>query len=181
MRTSEMWTGLMQSAQNGDAKAYTQLLQEVSVYLKAFLASKLRTSADQQDLLQDILLSIHKARHTFDPSYPFKPWLMAIAQSRLIDFWRKNSRRLESGDGVEDSQLNALVAEADISFIELNHLRDVMNKLPEQQRLIVVALKIEGKSIRMVSSELSMSESAVKVAAHRAYQALAIELGVPHV
>ena len=41
-----------------------------------------------EDVVQEALITVHKARHTYDPARPFGPWFYAIVHSRLIDVLR---------------------------------------------------------------------------------------------
>lgn len=178
MGHQQNWSEMMTRAQSGDAAMYNRLLTEVSQYLLSYLNHKLRSANDAQDILQEILISVHNARHTYDSKYPFKPWLFTITQSRLIDFWRKNSRRVEKDALFDSDAALLLMAEAEVTTLEVSDLNKAIEKLPEQQQLILKGIKIDGKSIKDLSIELSMSESAVKVAAHRAYKSVAETLEV---
>ena len=90
----ERLAALMRSAQGGDAEAYAALMQEVAVrvrqivrYRRAFLER-----ADVEDLVQDVLLSVHAVRATYDAARPFIPWLLAITRNRLADAARRYAR-----------------------------------------------------------------------------------------
>ena len=87
---------LMRDAQDGDRAAYASLLKEILPILKRRVQSRLGflPIMDREDIVQEILLSLHAARATYDPKRPFMPWLMSIAQNRMIDSARRNSRRL---------------------------------------------------------------------------------------
>lgn len=150
---------------------YNALLNEVSTFLKPYLRSRLNTAEAVNDLLQDVLLSIHRSRHTYDSAHPFKPWLFKIVQSRLIDHYRRTGNK-EDLSLVGDAWVESISAEAQISSIEVEEFRRAMESLSNDQRQILCALKLDGKSVREISAEMSMSESAVKVAAHRAYARL---------
>jgi DNA-directed RNA polymerase specialized sigma24 family protein len=43
-------------------------------------------------VVQDVLLTLHRVRHTYDPARPFSHWLAAIARRRSIDALRRRSR-----------------------------------------------------------------------------------------
>ena len=43
--------------------------------------------------MQDVLLTVHMVRHAYDPSRPFGPWLVAIANRRIIDRLRRQTRQ----------------------------------------------------------------------------------------
>ena len=55
-------------------------------------------SADVEDVVQDVLMTVHAVRHTYDPKRPFGPWLVAIAHGRIIDQLRRQTRRKVSRD-----------------------------------------------------------------------------------
>src|SRR6266571_2157396 len=70
---------LMQAAQAGEADAYIQLLEEITPRIRQ-IVRRHRTfleAEDIEDLVQDVLLSIHGVRATYDPQRPFMPWLLA--------------------------------------------------------------------------------------------------------
>ncbi len=165
------WEVLMVEAQSGNASAYNALLSEVSDYLRSYLKYRVRGVEASQDLLQEILISLHRARHTYDSKYPVKPWLFKIVQSRLIDHYRKTGSS-ELAMVRDEEFMGNLVAEAEVSQIEMDELKTAINGLSEDQRKVLCAIKFEGKSVRDVSRELAMSEAAVKVTAHRAYKLL---------
>lgn len=87
------WSILMARAQAGDGGAYRRLLTEVMPFLRSLAVRQHREPSDQEDAVQDILLTIHTIRHTYDPTRPFGPWLVAIAKRRLVDRLRRQGRR----------------------------------------------------------------------------------------
>src|SRR5262245_43762842 len=86
---------LMQAAQAGDAQAYVRLLKEITPRLRQIVRRQrcFVGAQDIEDLVQDILLSLHAVRASYDPRRPFMPWLMAITRNRLVDGARQYSRR----------------------------------------------------------------------------------------
>src|SRR5260370_14241214 len=85
---------LMQAAQDGDRVAYARLLQELVPLLQRLVRRRLGflQPTDREDLVQDILMSLHAARATYDPRRPFTPWLMSIARHRMGDRARRHSK-----------------------------------------------------------------------------------------
>ena len=158
-------------ALNGDEKAYSDFLTEVSVILRAYLAKKIFQSDDREDVLQEILLSIHKARHTYDGIRPVKPWIMAIANYRVNDYLRVYYKKKDNE--VTDFDSIASFFEQDVTNSNnFSELESIVNTLPEKQKKIVYMMKIEGYSVKEVSTAMGMSESAIKVSAHRSYKLL---------
>ena len=86
---TENLEALMKLSLDGDKRAYALLLRETARFLRPFLAKRLNFGSEVDDLLQEILLSIHKARHTYDGERPYKPWAYAIAKFRLQDLFAR--------------------------------------------------------------------------------------------
>src|SRR5947199_4447029 len=85
---------LMKAAQDGDAAAYLRLLEEITPRLRQIVRAQRRflEREDIEDLVQDILLSVHAVRATYDPERPFVPWVLAITRNRLVDGARRYAR-----------------------------------------------------------------------------------------
>src|SRR5262245_22946090 len=86
---------LMRLGQDGDRDAYAAVLSEVAALVRQMVRRRLSVlqSQDVEDLVQDVLLSVHAARSTYDPGRPFLPWLAAIARNRMADGARRYARR----------------------------------------------------------------------------------------
>lgn len=161
---------LMARAQAGDQSAYRLVLQHCAVLLRPVLARTLSHTADRDDVLQEILISVHKARHTYDAERPFKPWLLAIARFRLKDHWRKlYGDELRHSLDLADFE-NNFAAPVTNSGDAYEYLQDSIKLLPQKQAAILRLMHEEGYTAREAAERLGMKESAVKVAAHRAYK-----------
>ena len=169
---TDSFEALMRQSQNGDQRAYASLLKETSLFLHTFLVNRLRFTNEVDDLLQEILISIHKARHTYDSNRPYKPWVYAIAKFRLQDYLRAHySDQLRHAIDFDDlkESLQESVTETAISFESMS---EEVQKLPEKQAVILQLMHQAGYTAKEVAKKMGMNESAVKVAAHRAYKVL---------
>src|SRR5438874_768913 len=86
------WSILMARAQGGDGEAYRRLLTDIVPYLHSLARRHHRDPGDVEDTVQDVLLTVHAIRHTYDPHRPFGPWLVAITKRRIIDRLRRQGR-----------------------------------------------------------------------------------------
>jgi len=167
---------LMQIAQTSDTEAYTQLLQEVTVRLRRIVRRyrSFLTDEDIEDLVQDILLSLHSVRATYDPRRPFMPWLLAITRNRLADGARRYART--SGREVNTDRLDVTFATENANktadVFEKEELKNAIDNLPAAQRTAVETLKLREMSLKEASAVSGMSIGALKVATHRAMIAL---------
>ena len=162
----------MKQSLNGDQRAYAEILQETSRFLRPFLAKRLSFTNEVEDLLQEILISIHKARHTYDGNRPYRPWVYAIARFRLQDYLRAHyADQLHHADDLSEMEeyLHAPVTESAISY---EYISGEVEKLPAKQAIILRLMHQEGYTAKEVAEKIGMNESAVKVAAHRAYKIL---------
>ena len=159
----------MSAALGGDARAYHELLVEVGAHLRAYYVRRLASHADVEDLVQETLIAMHTRRSTYDVSQPLTPWLHAIARYKLIDHFRRSGRR----PTVPLDDAGELVARADHEdAIARRDAERLLVKLPARAQLLVRSVKFEGLSTEETARRTGMSESAVKVAVHRALRSL---------
>ena len=173
----QRWAEAMRAERRGEAIAYERMLKEVATALRRSLAPRLvRVSVgahEAEDLVQEILIGLHRKRHTWDPARPFLPWLHTITRYKLIDFMRhrRGDTRRRVDLALEDwgEIVESPADEADCSTWEVDRHLAV---LPMSQRKIVRAIAVEGASVRNVARGLATSEGAVRVTLHRAIKRL---------
>ncbi len=169
----EEWAALMVLAQGGDGAAYRSLLVGVTPYLRAIASRAHRNPSDAEDTVQDVLLTLHAVRHTYDASRPFKPWLAGIARYRVVDrlgaLGRASAKEVTLE--LEHEAFPAAETNPNSSF-EAQDLHAAIRALPPGQRQAVTLLKLREKSLKEASAVSGMSVGALKVATHRGIAAL---------
>ena len=83
----------MAEAQAGDNVAYQTLLRDCIPVIKTVARRRGVAAAHVDDVVQDVLLTIHRARHTYDPNRSFTAWLCVITERRAIDLLRRIRRQ----------------------------------------------------------------------------------------
>ncbi|SAK56950.1 RNA polymerase sigma factor [Caballeronia catudaia] len=158
---------------DGDADAYRSFLQALTRHLRGFLRKRIpQLHDDIEDLVQEILLAVHNARHTYRQDEPLTAWLHAIARYKLMDFFRSRARRESLNDPLDDDA--ELLAYTDDEPARARHdIGKLLEHLPDKQRLPIVHVKLEGLSVTETARITGLSESAVKVGVHRGLKALA--------
>lgn len=162
----------MRRAQAGDQAAYASLLVLLTTVTRQFARARLGSVPWIDDVVQETLLAVHRARQTYDPRRPFAPWFYAVASSRLIDVIRHERRvsaRELAGDVLPEPYGAGSSRDDEL---DVDAIHAAVASLPSRQREVIEALKFGDRSVREVAGQLHMSESAVKVTAHRGYQAL---------
>ena len=171
---------LMARAQQGDGASYSDLLTRLAAVSRQYARNRVGDVPWLDDVAQETLLTVHAARRTYDPKRPFAPWFYAILSSRMIDVLRRERRVSAREIGAEVLPEPAAASRRMTSptgDVDAGRLHAALHALPAKQREIVSALKLRDESVKDVSARLNMTESAVKVAAHRGYRALRRLLG----
>jgi RNA polymerase sigma factor (sigma-70 family) len=174
-------SALMRAAQLGDRAAYTRLVREIMPLLQRLLRARLRVlqPADRDDLVQDVLLSLHRAMATYDPRREFFPWLMTIARNKMVDRARRCARTIANEvlvddlDAIDAGERFAPCAE---SYGDPEALRQAVSRLPAGQRAAIELLKIRELSSKEASCQTGMSSVALRVSVHRAIKTLRVSL-----
>lgn len=168
---------LMRAAQDGDAASYQALLRGCLPVI-AVIARQQGLSPDRvDDVVQETLIAIHRARATYDPGQRFLPWLRAIARRRAIDALRTHGR----GAGHEVHDPAAYEGHADASGDagesvdqqdRRRTLQAAVSQLPAGQRQAVERLALREQSLEQAAAETGRNKGALKVNLHRGIRAL---------
>src|SRR5688572_8104156 len=171
---------------DGDASAFRELYAEVSPRLYGYLLKMARERALAEDLLQLTFLKLHRARTAYVRGADPLPWIYSIAHRTFLDEARRRKRavvRVGEGDELPEQQAD-LRGETDdrrddprVDPELVRAALDALAELPEQQREAVVLTKLDGKSVAEAAEIAGTTVGAMKVRAHRGYEALRKVLG----
>jgi RNA polymerase sigma factor (sigma-70 family) len=168
---------LMRAVQAGDANAYVKLLKEIMPRVRHVVRSqrKFLKTEDIEDLVQDVLLSLHAVRGTYDPQRPFMPWLLAITRNRLADGARRYARH--AAHEVQVDHLPVTFSQErtnmeDGSYRDPQALRRAIQGLPRGQREAIEMMKLREMSLKEAAAASGTRVGALKVSVHRAMIAL---------
>ena len=168
---------LMRAAQAGDKPAYASLLRGAEPIIRR-AATRAGVRGDAiDDVVQETLLTLHSARHTYDPSRSFTAWLTVIAQRRGIDALRRSGRsaRREIHAPLAYEQHADTAARADRGWIETSRAHELgqaIATLTPGQREAVEHLALREQSLAEAADATGKTVGALKVNLHRALKAL---------
>lgn len=162
--------------QAGDEAAYRHALTLIAQRLRGYLRRRLQDTPDEvEDMVQEVLLSLHAHRGSYDGTVPLSAWVQAIARHRLIDHWRRQGRRPETlalpddeaawGELAHDGETPQHEARRD--------LHQLLQTLPDAQRRAIELVHLAGLTNAEAAAVTGASESAVKVQVHRGLKRLA--------
>jgi RNA polymerase sigma-70 factor (ECF subfamily) len=172
---------LMRQAQGGSEGAYLRLFQELPPVIGRMIRRQMAgvAASDQEDLLQEVLISVHTARASYDPARPFIPWLKAIVANRAIDFMRRQRRHPAGYAPIEDMAADIADDSAGVAvarYDAVDALQKAIRQLPPGQRSAIELLKLREMSLREAAATTGMSISALKASVHRAVRTLRLSL-----
>ena len=168
------WSGWMVAAQAGDAPSYDKLLRELIPYLGNFVQRRLFDFSAAEDVVQNVLVSLHRARHTYRSERRFSPWLHAIARNAIVDYTRVRARRANREISLDTDRVREpAVDAAEPPVPQLSpELQRALESLTDPQREAVELIHVQGLSIAEAAKRAGASQTALKVRAHRGYRAL---------
>lgn len=159
----------------GDKPAYETLLRKIETmvtgYLMNAMNASMRSEERAEDLVQDVLLAVHRKKHLYRLDMPILPWLFAIVRYRLIDHVRHEKRRPLLVEWEEELDL-ADASSASLPETEALDVEEILEGLSQKQRDLLVLAKVEKVPLAEIADRFGMSLSAVKVTIHRTVQKL---------
>lgn len=158
---------------------YRQFLEVLSGRLRLYLRRRLPHRIDDvEDLLQETLLAVHQALHTYEADRPLTAWVLTIARYKLMDFFRRHARREALHVPVEDE---CLVAGVGMDAEDARRdLMGMLQALPDRHRRPIELVKLHGFSVAEAARCSGLSTSAVKVGIHRGLKMLAVRAQSEH-
>ena len=164
---------LMRAAQTGDSESYERLLTTIAPVLRRVIQRHrgFLGAGDVEDLVQDVLLSLHAVRATYNPARPFIPWLLAIARNRLADGARRHARTSAHEMAVDDLDVTfaaEVTKSLDERYRDAEALHHAIGALPTGQRQAIELLKLQEMSLKEAAAASGTTVGALKVATHRA-------------
>ncbi len=160
------WSGWMADTHEGDKLAYEQLMTELGTVIENYLLVRLGPVDVLEDIVQECLIAIHRGRHTYRPSRPFRPWLFALVRNKSIDMMRRKqvfNRREETG--IDLDVVGA--ADARDHAVLLDGIR-LLDKLKPDQREALTLTKYAGYTVEEAATWCGVSKTAMKARVFRA-------------
>ncbi len=163
------WAQWMARAQGGDQAIYGALLGELGAAIDTYIRVRFGPIDALEDCVQECLIAVHAARHTYDPRRLFRPWLFTVVRHRTIDLLRQRRTWL--------SMLDAYRAEAatddppDRLLRQIDGVR-ILEQLSPDHREMIALSKYGGYTTAEAATYLGITESAAKARLLRALAAI---------
>jgi RNA polymerase sigma factor (sigma-70 family) len=157
--------------------------------LRAFVRRQVADFTEVEDIVQDTFLELVSAYRLMEPIGHVAAWLMRVARNRIIDRFRKQSRRVSGGEPSSNQDSDSSAPPASIldewlapeaAGPEARYVRDVLaeelaaaiDELPAEQRAVFVAHELDGRSFKDLAAETGVGVSTLLGRKHAAVRHL---------
>lgn len=176
--SDKRWSDLLAAAQAGDAGAYRAFLRAAAPFVRALARRRVAGGDAVENVVQDVLLTVHRIRHTYEPGRPVEPWLASITARRAIDALRRRSRlqAREVHHPIAYETFADPAANEEEAAVEADALGRLIETLPPRQKQALKLMKLKQMSLAEASAASGQSVSSLKVNVHRAIKRLRLAI-----
>lgn len=153
---------LAQRAQEGDERAFEDLVRRYAAQARRIALSILGTPEDADDAAQEGFLAVWRHLDRYDPERAFRPWFLRIVVNAATDLYRR--RRVRAAQPLRDSERGRAAGpdrETDRALLR-DRLRAALAGLTDRQRVAVTMFDLEGYSHAEIAAVLQVPEGTVR-------------------
>lgn len=160
-------------------KDFTRLVTPIKDKLFRFSMRLTENVAEAEDVVQEVLIRLWNQKEELKKINNLEAWSLRLTRNLSIDKLRSKHRKPESLDGnyhlPDQGQTPQQIVE---SRDTMNFIRQLIQQLPEKQRLVIQLRDIEGMSYKEIGDILNISMNQVKVNLFRARKQLKHQLSL---
>jgi len=154
-----------------DEEIFKEIVDKCYSQLCAFWVQYTDAIEVSEDLVQDVLLRFWEDKKYRLSTESLRGYIFRAVRNASIDYIRKNRTQLFT-----DLEEAAYLAEEEVSERELKvkqqALHDLLNRLPAQERQVLLAIVVDNKKYKVVAEEMGISVNTVKTHLSRAMKYL---------
>ena len=152
----------------GDQEAFKEVYKNYKAFVFGISLRYTRCNDDAQDVFQETFIKVYEKRESFNPQYPFAPWIRQITVNCALLYIRKNYQLIltDNEDRLESAEESVFEKE-DISFLK-KKLLVFLNQLPEGYKVVFNLFVIDNLTHKEIAAYLSISESTSRSQLHKA-------------
>jgi RNA polymerase sigma-70 factor (ECF subfamily) len=160
----------------GDSNSFSVLVERYQNMVFALALKMLKHREESEEVSQDTFIKVYKSLSKFNGESKFSTWIYRIAYNSCLDRIKKNSKY---NNNVEINEITSNeISHTESIFDSLENkersiiVKQCMDKLPEDERIIIHLFYFEELSLKEIVGIVSMTEGNVKVKLFRARKKL---------
>ncbi|MFT4644917.1 MAG: RNA polymerase sigma factor (sigma-70 family) [bacterium] len=161
---------------DGDSTSFGFLVNKYQNMVFTLAIKMLKHREESEEVSQDTFIKAYKSLSKFNGESKFSTWLYRVAYNTCLDRIKKNTK-YNSNVEINDVTSNEIF-QAENIFDSLENkerseiIQECMNRLPEDERIIIHLFYFEELSLKEIIDVVSMSEGNLKVKLYRARKKL---------
>lgn len=171
---------LMKKIAQGCSKSFAALFEAYGPMILGYAFKLIGNKATAEDIAQEVWLKIAKVAPSYQAQGQFKPWIFTMTRNLCFNKLKADKRLQFHDDMTELSESMEPQDTAEdklLSESKMSQVNAVLEELPENQRIGLLLVTVEGLSYEEVAHELKLSLGATKSLIHRARKTLNEKLG----
>ena len=144
-----------------DTSTQEQIYRDYYDKVFAYTVNRTRSREDAEDLTSEIFIKVYNKLESFDEKKAqLSTWIYQIAKHSVIDYYRRYKLSEELPEEItndEDLDENLLNEEA------LSELASALQKLPVEQRDIIINRYYYGQTLQEIAEMMSLSYGVTKL------------------
>ena len=159
-----------------DKTGFNQLMEHLRPKLYRFALALTKRADEAEDVVQDVGIKLWERRDELEALRCVEAYAMSAIRNRCLDYARSPHNRsdelTEIHDIVYEQTPHERLEQTDMAAF----VKRLINKLPEQQQMVIRLRDIEGYELDEIAGILGMNDGAVRTALSRARQKIRDEL-----
>jgi RNA polymerase sigma-70 factor, ECF subfamily len=135
---------------------------EIEVRLRPYVSRRVASTADADDVLQEILLRMHRGISSLQDSERFGPWVYGIAKRAIADHFRGRARHPLASSSVSDTTAEPAEETETLESELAECVALFVARLPSPYREAVTLTELQGLTQREAADILGLSPSGMK-------------------
>jgi RNA polymerase sigma factor (sigma-70 family) len=176
MRTGPAFDDVLAAAQTGAAWAFEVLYRELTPAVTGYL--RLHGAAEPDDLASETFIGVFTGLAGFRGDEDgLRAWVFTIAHRRLLDDWRRRSRRPQLADDAGDvgelsDAIGGDVEDDVLARLGVESVHELCGRLPTDQRSVLLLRILADLTIEQVAAVMDRSVGSVKALQRRGLRTL---------
>ena len=153
---------LVEKLQKGDLEAFDQIFKKYGDRLFGFALKYIKSKEETEGLVQDVFLKIWENRKNLKKESSLKSYLFTIAYHNMCGFFRKKQIQEKFIGEIGFTESQSVNLEEQLEYRStLEHVDQLIEKLPVKQKMIFIKSRNEGKSSREIAEEMNLAPGTV--------------------
>ena len=147
----------------GDEEAFETVVRTYSRRVYVIAYAILQDTAEAEDIVQETFLKAHQQRQRLREADKFLPWLQTVARNGARDRLRR--RRPQAAEETFDTLVDHQTERPGLAMErseDRSRLRHALGSLPEEHRLALTLLYLEGFDYRTIETRMGISNGALR-------------------